>query len=54
MGTMNIARRMSAFLFLLETNGKRMRRPTEMMPNNEEEAQSFRTAERRLEKGPIS
>jgi hypothetical protein len=51
---MNIARRMNAFLFSLETNGKRMRRPAEMMANTEEEAQSFKTAERRLEKGPIS
>jgi hypothetical protein len=51
---MNIARRMKAFLFSLETNGKRMRRLSETMANNEEEAQSFRTAERRLENGPIS
>jgi hypothetical protein len=51
---MNIARRMKAFLLSLEMKGKKMRRLTEMMANNEEEAQSFRTAERRLEKGPIS
>jgi hypothetical protein len=51
---MNIARRMKAFLFSLERNGKRMRRPAEIMANTEEEAQSFRTAEKRIEKGPIS
>lgn len=51
---MNIARRMKAFLFSFETNGKRMKRLAEMMPMIELEAQSLRTARRRLKKGPIS
>ena len=45
---------MKEFLLLLARNGKRMKRATETIANIEEEAQSFRTAEKRLEKGPIS
>jgi len=51
---MNKASRMKESLFLLATNGKRMRRAAETIVNTEEEAQSFRTAEKRLEKDPIS
>jgi hypothetical protein len=51
---MNNVRRMKALLFSLETNGKRMKRPAEIAASTDEEAQSFRIAEKRFEKGPIS